>query len=266
MSTNLSELALFEAVRANCELYFTAFASLPTISHYADDRVAWLIAPSPPGTSVHRTRISGDVDGQIAAVLEAMREREAHYGWWQVFPSSEPADLGVHLLAHGLKRIDPRPWMIADLTQPAAALRVVPGLRLERVGNPQQLADWYISQWRGFESTPAQAATYYDAYLGLGFASDAAHQSYVAYLDGQPVAGGTVLMQAEVAGIYDVATDPAARGRGIGSAITAALMQMGWERGCQYATLQPSDDSYRMYQRLGFVERFSEDNYAWRLG
>ncbi len=266
MSTNLSELALFEAVRANYESYFAAFASLPATSHYADDKIAWLIAPNPPGTSVHRTRISGDVDGQLAAVLAVMRERGAHYGWWQVFPSSEPPDLGLHLLAHGLKRIDPRPWMIADLSQPAAALRAVAGLRLERVSNPQQLADWYISQWRGFESTPAQAATYHDAYLGLGFASDAAHQSYVAYLDGQPVAGGAVLMQAGVAGIYDVATDPAARGKGIGSAVTAALMQVGRELSCPHAALQPSAEGYRLYQRLGFVERFSEDNYAWRLG
>lgn len=263
ITLNISEPELIAAVNGNYAAYFAAFDSLLTVQHHADIELAWIIAPSPPGSSVHLTQFDGDVDDRIERVLTDLRKHGATYIWWQVFPTSQPYDLGAYLLRQGLERIEPRLWMTADLQQPGAGLREVAGMRIERVGNERQLEDWYVTQWRGFGSTPAQAATYRDAYAALGYDLDAPHQCYVAYLDSQPVSGGTLVLASGIAGIYDVATDPAVRGKGTGSAVTAALMQHARRHGYRYAALQPSDEGYRLYQRLGFGERFHEDNYAW---
>jgi len=58
-----------------------------------------------------------------------------------------------------------------------------------------------------------------------------------------------------VAYLASIATDPAARGQGLGSAVTAALTQEAFERGDQLCTLahyHPNDSARRIYLRLGY--------------
>ncbi len=65
-----------------------------------------------------------------------------------------------------------------------------------------------------------------------------------------------------VAYLASIATDPAARGRGFGGAITAALTRQAFERGerlCTLAHYHPNDSARRLYVRLGYetTHRFS---------
>ena len=58
-----------------------------------------------------------------------------------------------------------------------------------------------------------------------------------------------------VAYLASIATDPAARGQGLGSAVTAALTRAVFERGEQLCTLahyHPNDSARRVYLRLGY--------------
>ncbi|HKH17054.1 MAG TPA: GNAT family N-acetyltransferase [Solirubrobacteraceae bacterium] len=68
-----------------------------------------------------------------------------------------------------------------------------------------------------------------------------------------PLAGGSHQIAAGVCEVMGVGTLPAARRRGIGSAVTARLAQDARERGAEIVFLSAADDAVaRVYGRLGF--------------
>lgn len=74
------------------------------------------------------------------------------------------------------------------------------------------------------------------------------------FVDNIAVATSVTYMSGRDAGVYGVATDPAYRRRGYGEALTRAAVDAGGERGCTFASLQPSPVGRSMYERLGFRE------------
>lgn len=72
-----------------------------------------------------------------------------------------------------------------------------------------------------------------------------------------------------VAYLASIATDPVARGKGFGGAVTAALTRIAFERGermCTLAHYHPNDSARRMYLRLGYqtTHRFSSGGLRQR--
>ena len=79
-------------------------------------------------------------------------------------------------------------------------------------------------------------------------------RTLTAYEDGVPVGCATVAMSDGVAGVYGVAVVEAARGRGLGTALTAACLRLARAAGCDLAYLNPSPMAYGVYRRLGFED------------
>jgi predicted GNAT family acetyltransferase len=75
---------------------------------------------------------------------------------------------------------------------------------------------------------------------------------YLAKLDGEPVASASTHVHMGAAGVFGVGTLPAARRRGIGTAITAfALRDRRAE--ADLAWLHPTDMGRAMYEAMGFL-------------
>jgi len=75
----------------------------------------------------------------------------------------------------------------------------------------------------------------------------------VGYLDGRPVASGMHLPVGDVTEIVGVGTLPAARRRGFGAAVTAALVEDARRRGVATVFLSAgSEEIARLYASLGF--------------
>lgn len=53
-------------------------------------------------------------------------------------------------------------------------------------------------------------------------------------------------------GIYNVTTLPAARRRGLGTALTAGHVHDALERGCRTASVQSTEMAERVYEAVGF--------------
>ena len=172
---------------------------------------------------------------------------------WLLHPSSTPADLGERLLAAGLTLYSDNPAMAMSL----AGFEMVPlphGVEIERVTDEAALRRWHQVNVPAMDLDPARDEAWWTAHRRPGFADDAPLVNYVASLDGAPVSVAALFDGAGVAGIYNVATVPSARGRGIGRAVTAAAMAEGVRRGLRVAALGASPLGYPVYRRLGFEE------------
>lgn len=121
------------------------------------------------------------------------------------------------------------------------------GLRIERLDGGN--ADVYASVIaEGFEAPSELAA----ALFGRGLAATAEIVGLLGYLDGEPVATSAVFYDQGLAGVYNVATVPAARGRGVGAAMTWAAIAAGAEAGATASILQASKEGQPVYERMGY--------------
>jgi N-acetylglutamate synthase len=78
--------------------------------------------------------------------------------------------------------------------------------------------------------------------------------------DAAPVCAGLVVIEHPFAGIFDVVTSPARRGRGHASALTAAMLDAATAAGATTAYLQvdaTNDPARTVYLRAGFVDRYT---------
>jgi GNAT superfamily N-acetyltransferase len=75
---------------------------------------------------------------------------------------------------------------------------------------------------------------------------------YVGRVDGDVVATALGITVDDVTGVFNVATMPEHRGRGHGAALTARVVQEGFDGGAKLAFLQSSTMGHSVYRRLGF--------------
>ena len=79
---------------------------------------------------------------------------------------------------------------------------------------------------------------------------------YDGYEDDAPISAGFSVRTGRTLGIFTIATVPAARGRGHGSAMTARVVADGVAVGCDVATLQASEEGRPIYERFRLVQEY----------
>jgi ribosomal protein S18 acetylase RimI-like enzyme len=92
-----------------------------------------------------------------------------------------------------------------------------------------------------------------DLVPSVACALDSAVALLVGYDGVTPVASAVLFVVGRIAGIAGVATIPAYRRRGLGTALTWAAVREGAERGCTCATLAALGASFDMYRKMGFI-------------
>ena len=85
----------------------------------------------------------------------------------------------------------------------------------------------------------------------------------MATVDGRPAATATAWVTGTTLGLYNIATLEELRGRGLGYAVTARLMDLGRERGCTDAVLHATEQGRPVYERLGFTAVCDVPQYVW---
>lgn len=75
---------------------------------------------------------------------------------------------------------------------------------------------------------------------------------FVGYVDSEPVACGTLISSADIAGVYSIAVIDEYRRQGIGTDVTWAVLEAGHDAGYDLAVLQSSEKSYPVYEAVGF--------------
>jgi GNAT superfamily N-acetyltransferase len=233
--------------------YLRTFCYAPGAQWRDDATFFWYTTSIPGESSVMRANLA---PGEVAQAIAELRATFAAQGQrldWLVGPDSSPADLGNQLLAQGFCSWGAARTMAADLT---AAIHTpeIPGLEIQLVRDVVQLKAWIAAERDGFEQSPIQADAYSALRRAVPIGPNQPWQRYLGLLDGHPVCSTTLMLDGNACGIFDVATAPAARRKGIASALVAHVMRVARERGCVLATLQPSEAGASLYTQLGFRE------------
>jgi ribosomal protein S18 acetylase RimI-like enzyme len=185
-------------------------------------------------------------DAAIGELLGAAARRSLDQWWWG--GPGDPADLGRRLTAAGLTAHAPSPGMARGLAgwsaEPAPE-----GLEIAPVdGDLDAYFDVFLPTFDlPEEHWPAMRRAY------AAMSGDPRVHNFLGRLDGQVVACSTLLLDdGGTAGVWNVATTAAVRGRGVGTAMTAAAMSAGAARGARDAILIASPLGEPVYQRMGF--------------
>jgi ribosomal protein S18 acetylase RimI-like enzyme len=199
------------------------------------------------------------LDTLIAETRAFYAAQGSPYSWY-VTPFTSPADTGKTLAARGLVRQE-QVNMAIDLAALPETVRLPTGCTIEEVWGAERFDEWGRTYVTGYEMPPAMAAGALATLGRMPSGPDTPLRRYLARLDGVPVASATLFMGGGAAGIYNVATLPPARGRGIAAAVTLAALREAEAQGETVGVLHASEMAYSVYRRMGFVESCVWDCY-----
>lgn len=229
-------------------------ASAPPQQRWLD---GWIVRTS-PGKARRARSVNAVAAGRLPLVqklelAEAVFREAGLPMVLRITPFSLPVDLDAQLDALG--------WVAADTTQVMVSTRLnvvapalPPGTRWERLDAAAYAET--VGLLRG--SPPEQRQAHAER---LAF-SPVPYHGYVLRRDsdGLVLACGQFAREAELVGLYDVFTRDSERGQGLAGNLCERLLLLAASEGAKVAYLQTEADNHaarRVYQRLGFADRYS---------
>jgi len=156
-------------------------------------------------------------------------------------------------------------WKVFE-DEPALVMPSIPmprplpaGLEVKAVKDPQGRRDLMGVMAKGFGAPTSEGGTELSPDAMDSFtpttacALDPEVALLVGYVDGQPASAACLFMVGPIAGIAGVATVPAYRRRGLGTALTWQALREGVARGAACATLAALGASFDLYRKMGFL-------------
>jgi len=263
--TEFSLSSILQGMESNLLELGRLWGRIIEASFHEDAECSWFISglPFELANGVFRAHITADdADSGVEKLIARLMAYQTPLSWF-IGPSTQPTDLGQRLLAHGWFLDGEAPGMALDLLALEENAPVSSKLRIEQVSNGEMLQQWIRVVVLGSEMPDSVLNFALGLYDKYGFVSSPAVRCYLGLLDGEPVTSSLLFLAGGVAGIYDVATLPHARGQGFGSAITLAPLLDARNLGYRFGILQSSPMGLNVYRRLGFQEYCTFSLYMW---
>lgn len=205
--------------------------------------------------------LEGAGDDAGATIDRVLAQADGRGFIWKV-PPGEHA-LAEALEAHGFVPLPPSVPMSgpipAEVEQIAAAL---PSFR--RVRTARHYDRWLEPFAAAFGLIEPATGLLRAAAVERGFAPDDAIQHVFIEADGVSVASGTVvLLDPEIAGVFNLAVHPSARRRGYGTAVLAALAVVAHRAGRTVLGQFSTPDGVPLYQPFATTHAEPLRNYLW---
>jgi GNAT superfamily N-acetyltransferase len=254
------------AIENNLLEAWKSLSGLPGVEYHASpDMIRYIGGISfPLCNSIMKANFpAGDPAGRIKEALTPIQSRGLPMLWW-TGPATKPADLGAHLERQGLTPAESVPCMGIDLRSIKENRLEASGLVIREVQNREDLHAWLEIFGVVFEVPDVAVDFFRRAMSYAGLRPDLPYRHYLGLWEDKPVACSSVYLGTDSAGIYNVATIPAFRSRGIGSIMTKWPMLVAKERGYGIAILHSSAMGLPVYEKLGFREYCRLTIYLWQ--
>jgi GNAT superfamily N-acetyltransferase len=245
-----------EAIEANMFDFWRLIGRSPQVDLYDGPDMIRLTCDVPTLylNNVLRVQLSpGNIDTEIKKTLSHFKLKGLPVRW-MMSPSTQPADLGDHLEAHGLVHVTDFPGMAVQLTELNEVLRTPIDFSIEHVRDEQTLKQMVDTFAIGYEIPDPVRNLFFDIFSNLGFELPLRH--YLGWYEEKPVGCSSLFLSSVVAGIYGVATVQEARGLGVGTALTLLPLLEARELGYRIGVLGSTEMGLGVYRRLGFREYF----------
>jgi ribosomal protein S18 acetylase RimI-like enzyme len=235
---------------------------VPGVEVYETERTLRVATrvPSPLFNPVLRITAAAGEEPEAVEEAQAWFRRRGIPWSWYVGPATGPGDLAAELERRGFPKVTEPPGMAA----PIAGLDELDrgaDVSLARVSDERDVGAWFDVFAAAFGLSRPAAKAFQDLLLAAGLDDSAPVRHYMALDRGGVVATGSLVPAAGVAGLYNIATRTDRRGRGIGRAMTHALMVEGAALGYEVAILWSTAAGLPVYRRLGFAERVRIPTY-----
>jgi ribosomal protein S18 acetylase RimI-like enzyme len=238
---DLSDLDAWRQRSARNLAAFWEYIPLAMSLHCERWEDAWaadLTSPSPyPNSATLLRPLTEDAAPELVARLDAFYAGRSGGPWliWSAWPIPDLSASGMQLMGH--------PPLMVRL--PGALPPAPPELHIVEAHDDVTLRDLDTVMIRGYPISELRAGDRLTDERALG----GPLRFFVGYLGDEPVTCAASLLGQDELGVYMVATMPQARGKGYGSAVTAAAVASAPDLP---AILQASDDGQPVYARLGF--------------
>lgn len=171
---------------------------------------------------------------------------ERNVPFWVTAPESVAPAVADMAEAAGL---DPTATTMPGMAYaPLAGLPADADADVREVTHSAHLGDFASVAGEAFGAPPEAAATLAPA----STLDDDRCRWFVGYVDGDPAACGQLLRTTDVAGVYAIGVRERFRRRGLGAAISRAVLAAGRDLGCSIGVLQASPMGDPIYRRMGF--------------
>jgi hypothetical protein len=264
---DLSDRKLVKTViRANWENYHYCLGRSPSVELSVGKYLTWFVTDMPDhfmNLVVCTELPSEGIDQLVEDALAHFKSRNIKRLSWLIQEGVPAIQIKKHLEVNGLTFNESfATEMAADLTNLREKQSIPNDLRIMHVENDSMLRKWIHIASIGFGIPRDMEEVWYDFFAAA--ACNRPFQTYIALLNGEPVATSQLFTSAGVAGIYNVTCLPQVRGRGIGAAITLAPLLDARAIGYRVGILQASAMGYRVYQRVGFQDFGKLSLYLWK--
>jgi GNAT superfamily N-acetyltransferase len=194
---------------------------------------------------VMRYASAGPVSGEaVEAVIAPYRRNALPFQWW-LTRSAEPAGLREQLRALGMRTWGGSTSMLLDFDGWRPAYPTPPAeVELLRVATPEDARDALRVTCDVFV-LPWQATARWTV-------SNPRFTAYLARWGGRAVAALTTMCADDAVLLFNVATVPRARRRGIAGNLALAALRDAQAAGCARAALTATPEARRLYEELGF--------------
>ena len=171
----------------------------------------------------------------------------------RITPFSQPEGLDAELAALGWETIDDTRVMVLESAGRHTLQNASTGLSIEPVSH-EAFCRW-VGAARGSSEREIQAHVERVAASPVTYGPWLAHAA-----DGSVAAGGQLVREGDVAGLYDVYTAEPQRRHGHAEAVCRTLLAQAFADGARTAYLQVdagNESARRIYRRLGFADAYA---------
>jgi GNAT superfamily N-acetyltransferase len=206
----------------------------------------------PHSATVQRVRLApGEVASAVEEIRALLRDRGRGGSEWELGDSSTPADLIEQLAELGILPDEDEPVAIGMVLTAGDGMDEPPGTSARRVQSVDELVTARRIQNEAFGGSADDEVGFDQAEADFATEGEIG-STFLAFVDGEPVAAGYASYTPLGLLLFGGATLPSARGRGAYRALVAARAREAADRGTPALVTHAGQMSRPILERLGF--------------